>query len=150
MEWIIEKRWGRMLQIYWLVVPFLLGSTLFLLALREQKSFSELLQHSPFVTASFLIASVMLLQAYIFHQLQQFSASKSGLLGTYLLFSTIQQVVVGNIPGAILCFLTRMNLSNEMEKEHKAKQIELTIFMLIISILSIIGIFSLLKLQGVI
>lgn len=81
----------------------------------EKLSINELLITNPGLTVATLIASLLLIQFALLVYVQNISSSKNGLLGKYLWFVIIQQVLIGNIFGAGMAFFYERGLNSFSE-----------------------------------
>lgn len=147
-ERITFNRWQKFLLIYWIVVPVLFYFYLILLTIKDQVSLDQLIQQVPGVAVGFLITCLMLVQATILFKISQKSVAKNGILGHFLWFSLVQQVVTGNVPGALLSFLAERKLF--LSKETIDKKTKLFNYggMLFIGVISLLILFVMIQMKG--
>lgn len=143
------NRWQKLLLGYWLVVPVLFYGYLVLMTVKDQVPISELIVKIPGVTVGFLITCLMLMQAVMLFTIGQNSRSKSGLLGKFLWFSLIQQVLTGNIPGAILSFLAERRLFEVVEKTDRKATVTAYGGMAFVGVISGVVLLVMMQMRGV-
>lgn len=100
---------------YWVIVPIAFYLYLLITAGMEKLSINELLITNPGLTVATLIASLLLIQFALLVYVQNISSSKNGLLGKYLWFAIIQQILIGNIFGAGMAFFYERGLNSFSE-----------------------------------
>lgn len=144
-----QNRWQKLLLSYWLAVPVLFYGYLVLMTLRDQVTISQLIVNIPGMTVGFLITCLMLMQAVILYAVSQSSVSKSGLLGKFLWFSLVQQILTGNIPGAILSFLAERRLYDVAEKTDGKTKLTVYAGMAFVGLISVLVLFVMMQMNGV-
>lgn len=109
------NRLQKILLAYWLIVPILFYLYLGITSFIQETSIQQMLQVSPGIALGNLLACLMLLQAGIFFFVRRFSQSKNGLLGQFTFVAIPQQLLTGNIIGAVLAFFLARSLNSGKE-----------------------------------
>lgn len=129
---------------YWLVVPILFLSYLMLTTMLQNISMEELLLNIPSLALTCIVCFLLFFQLYGLLFLTRLMNNKQSFLGKYLLFNLIQQVLINNFIGVILCFLYYKNLDTYSEKKQLTKIEYLLMYGLIffVSVLTLIVIWA--------
>lgn len=107
---------------YWLVISaFFFLFLIFTSALKGQ-AFTTLLTSNPTYAVSLLVSCLLLMMASLFFYIRQFSHSKQGLLGKFLLFAIVQQLLLFNFPGVLFAYLSYRLLDNQDDEKTTTKQ----------------------------
>lgn len=133
--------WKRFLLGYWLVVPISFYLYTFLMTMQEQITMQDLLFQVPGMTLGFLITCLMLFQAVILFFLGNLSESKTGLLGKYLWFTIIQQILTGSLIGAVLAFFYERRLLAAKEAVSLQQKVLLISGMVFVGMISVFVLF---------
>lgn len=147
-ETIIFNRWQKLLLIYWLLIPVLFYFYLVLLTIKDQVSLNQLIQQVPGVTVGFLTTCLMLIQATMLFKISQKSVAKNGMLGRFLWFSLIQQILTGNLPGALLSFLAERKLFIAKETINKKTKLFSYGGMILVGLTSLLILFVMIQMKG--
>lgn len=142
------NRLQKILLTYWVVSPILFYVYLFISSITKAVAMQDLIQYVPGVALGNLIACLMLFQAAVLFFVSRFSQSKEGLLGQFIFISVFQQLITGNIIGAVLTFFLRRALLPVEEKT--SSQIKLIFYFAIgfILLLSCLTLFIAWRLRG--
>ena len=100
----IEGLWKHILLGYWIAVAFLFYFYAILMTIRMNGMIHEAFFHNPYIALGSLFPFLMLFQASILYFLEKRTIDIS-LLRIYLQFTVVQQVITGNLIGALLAFL---------------------------------------------
>ncbi len=100
----IEGLWKHILLGYWIAAAFLFYFYAILMTIRMNGVIHEAFFHNPYVALGSLFPFLMLFQASILYFLEKRTIDIS-LLRIYLQFTVVQQVITGNLIGALLAFL---------------------------------------------
>ncbi|MGF2145367.1 hypothetical protein ACQUEF_08370 [Vagococcus fluvialis] len=133
---------------YWIFAPMCFYLYLIMTSSMKQIPITDLLTHVPGITLAFLMALLMLVQAATIFFIQQHSTSQNGLLGHFLSFSFFQQLLTGNIVGAIICFFYKRSLYSKEENITLLQKIFVIGLSTVISLFSLLSIFILWRLKG--
>lgn len=105
------NKWRNILLIYWLVVPVLFYLYLFSFAFSHNTTMRDLLTQVPGIAIAFLLSCAFFLQAYVLYVLAfKLQDTNKALLNKYLIFSLVQQILTGNIPGLLIVLFYRSAL----------------------------------------
>lgn len=126
---------------YWIIVPILFYLYLFLISLLGEASLETILLNSPSMAISMLITSLLLIQLLLLIYVQHISSSKTGILGKFLWYVVLQQVLTGNILGAILAFFYERSLPELSETNTKSEKIIVIAVSIFIGFISSIVLF---------
>lgn len=116
-----SSKMKRMLIGYWVLVPMVFLFYLAVTASLQSVSIDELLFNIPSLTVTSIVSFLLIFQLSGLLCLTRSMDNKHSLLGIYLLFNFIQQVLISNFIGAILCFLYYKSLNDSAEKKQLAK-----------------------------
>lgn len=136
-----ESTYKNLLIVYWIAIPFCFYLYLFMTSSMRHVSVTHLIQNIPGLTLGFLLCSLMLIQSATVYFIHHFSTSRNGLIGKFLYFSTIQQLLTGNLIGAILCFFYNRSLVSTQETTSKRNKIMMFTVCVIIALLSLLTLF---------
>ena len=100
----IEGLWKHILLGYWIAAAFLFYFYAILMTIRMNGMIHEAFFHNPYIALGSLFPFLMLFQASILYFLEKRTIDIS-LLRIYLQFTVVQQVITGNLIGALLAFL---------------------------------------------
>lgn len=134
------ERTRRILFFYWVMVPLLFGGYLAVMSLVQQASIPALITTLPSLAISLIVALLQVFQAYGLYLLKEVTASRKSLVGTYLIFSMIQQLFTLNFIGLTLCGLYFWSLPNQKENQGSSSSIKFPLYFL----MGFIGVFTLL------
>ncbi|MGX6972685.1 hypothetical protein [Vagococcus lutrae] len=95
---------------YWILLPFLYLAYLFLESSKVNLSLRDFLNQQPLLTSMFLIALLTPIAAYFLVKMWYQSTEKSPALNFFLRAMAIQQLLVGNLLGVGLIFLSSRQL----------------------------------------
>ena len=133
--------YNKILTGYWCIVPICFYSYLFMMSKIEKISITALITTIPGITITCLITSLMLIQAVTIHSIQQFSSSQNGLLGKFLNFSIIQQLLTVNIIGVFLCLVYKRSLCKKQETSLWKQQAVVIAICSIVALVSLLSVF---------
>ncbi|MBM7709422.1 hypothetical protein [Enterococcus lemanii] len=91
---------------YWLVISAFFFLFLLFTSVLKGQTFTILLTSNPTYTVSLLVTCLLLMMTSLFYYVRQISNSKQGLLGKFLLFAIVQQLLLFNFPGVLLAYLS--------------------------------------------
>jgi len=133
---------------YWLAVPACFYIYLIMTSSMKQVAATDLIINVPGVTLACLMTSLMLIQSVATYFIQQISISRDGLLGKFLSFSMLQQILTGNVVGFLLCFFYKRSLFSEKETATTQHKIIVIIICGLLTIFSLLTLFVAWKLKG--
>lgn len=133
--------YNKILVGYWCVVPICFYSYLFMMSKIENSSMTALITTIPGITVTCLITSLMLIQAVMIHFIQQISSSQDGLLGKFLNFSMIQQLLTVNIIGVFICLVYKRSLYKQEEKVSWRQKTVVIVVCSIVALVSLLSVF---------
>ncbi|MEI5991903.1 hypothetical protein [Enterococcus crotali] len=114
----------RLLFGYWLIVPLLFGLYSLSLAMVQNVSVGTVFMHIPSLTLTSIVVLLLIFQLFGLYVLGNSSDCRHSLLGTYLKFNLVQQLVSLNIPGFILCLLFYRSLLDAKEEAGLSRQVQ--------------------------
>lgn len=137
---------------YWFLLPLLFVAYLLLKITIEHSGFQQLLMEDTLLTVMLLIALLTPFSAYFLFSLPKESRSKANQAGMFLKLIIAQQLLVGNLVGAILVFLTYRELpaSNDtpQNKQKMSSVYTLVSIQYIISFVAVYALMILIKNGG--
>ncbi|MBM6614445.1 hypothetical protein JTF06_06025 [Desemzia sp. RIT804] len=120
-----KKRFYNILMGYWIIVPVIYFASFFLFNAGSGQSYEELLSENLGVILNILKLSINLILAYVLYATAIPERKKGGVTDTVLKLAIPQQLLTGNIVGAIFSFLAFNELTDNpllTEEEEKAKK----------------------------
>lgn len=142
-----KKRFYKVLMGYWIAVPAIYFASFLLFNAGSGHSYEELLSGNLEETLIILKLSINLILAYVLYATDISARKKGGISDIVLKIAIPQQLMVGNIVGAILSFLAFNELADEPllteEEERVNKPIKsenkkgITILLVVLGVLSL-------------
>lgn len=137
----MNKKYYQILCVYWLLLPVLFISYLLLKANIESVGIQWLLTSNPFLAIMLLISLITPFSSLFLLKLSNAEKSCSKSAFNFLQFGFVQQLLVGNLIGAALCFLALKEIKYSGQKE-TAKMKELAIIIAFEVIFTVIALFA--------
>ncbi|WP_086313578.1 hypothetical protein A5821_001100 [Enterococcus sp. 7F3_DIV0205] len=130
----------RILFGYWLAVPLLFGCYSLILATVKQISLITIFTSIPSLALTSIVVLLMIFQLFGLYIVGDLCEYRNSLLGFYLKFNMVQQLLTLNIPGFLFCLFFYRSLLVGKEKAELSKQMKWTAFSLMgfISIITIL------------
>lgn len=146
--WNNSVKMKRILFTYWLMIPVLFGSYVFVFAAVKHVSIMTLFMNIPSLTLTSIIVLLSFFQIFILYKLNNYSSYRQSLFGLFLKFSMIQQLCSLNIIGLLLCIFVYRSLlegsgQEEVSKQMKIQTYSFMVFIAMITFLVVIIRFSL-------
>lgn len=120
-----KKRFYNLLMIYWIVVPAIYFVFFLSFNAGSGQSFDDLLSENIGITLNIVTLSINLILAYVLYATDITTRKKGGISDVVLRLAIPQQLLVGNLAGAVLSFLAFNELTDNplmTEKEEKLKK----------------------------
>lgn len=139
----------QLLMGYWLAVSAFFFLFLIFTSAFKGQTLTTLLTSNPTIAVSLLVTCLLLMMATLFFYIRQFSHSQQGLLGKFLLFAIIQQLLLFNFPGAFLAYLSYRFLDqHDGEKPTTKQKLLVWLSAFILLVFSLLVTFLNLRLKG--
>ncbi|WP_206911503.1 hypothetical protein IGL98_002181 [Enterococcus sp. DIV0840] len=122
----------RVLFGYWLMVPLLFGVYILTLATVKQVSVGTVFTSIPSLTLTSIVVLLLFFQLFGLYIMNNSSDCRHSLLGFYLKFNMVQQLLSVNIPGFIICLLFYRSLLDDKEVVVLPKQVQWTVYSLMV------------------
>lgn len=142
----IEGLWKHILLGYWITAAFLFYFYAILMTIRMNGMIHEAFFHNPYIALGSLFPFLMLFQASILYFLEKRTIDIS-LLRIYLQFTVVQQVITGNLIGALLAFLYVRSLKRCGKKSTIYSKVLVLSSTIFIGTISLLAIFLLLRMS---
>lgn len=142
-----KKKYLQLLSVYWFVLPILFISYLFLKANIEKQGIQHLLTSDPLLAIMLLLSLITPFSSLFLLKTIDENNKVPTTVIQFLKFALIQQLVVGNLLGVGLCFLSlkENNLSQKSEKSEKSGLIIVIVFETIFTLIAIFALTMLMK-----
>lgn len=118
----------RVLFGYWLVVPLLFGVYILTFTTVKQVSVGSVFTSIPSLTLTSIVVLLMVFQLFGLYIMNNSSEYRHSLLGVYLKFNMVQQLLSFNIPGFLICLLFYRSLVDGNEESALPKQVQWTVY----------------------
>lgn len=142
-----KRKYLQLLSVYWFVLPVLFISYLLLKANIEKQGIQDLLTSDPLLAIMLLLSLITPFSSLFLLKSIDENNKVSGAVIKFLKFALIQQLVVGNLLGVGLCFLSlkENNLNQEIEKSQKSGLIVVIVFETIVTLVALFALTMLMK-----
>ena len=135
----IEGLWKHILLGYWIAAAFLFYFYAILMTIRMNGVIHEAFFHNPYIALGSLFPFLMLFQASILYFLEKRTIDIS--------FTVVQQVITGNLIGALLAFLYVRSLKRCGKKSTIYSKVLVLSSTIFIGTISLLAIFLLLRMS---
>lgn len=132
-----NKKYYQLLSVYWLILPVLFLSYLVLKAGMEKMSIQEVLMANPLLAVMLLLSLVTPFSSLFLLKLPESEKSLSKAAGSFIKFALVQQLVVGNLLGVGLCFLTLKELPKSGGERQKVGLSVIIVFEVVVTVIAL-------------
>lgn len=126
--WNNSVKLKRILFIYWLMIPVLFGSYVFVFAAVKNVSVTALFTNIPSLALTSIVALLSFFQVFILYKSKNSSNYRQSFFGVFLKFSMIQQLCSLNVIGLLLCILVYRSLLEGSEQVEISKQVKIQVY----------------------